>query len=165
MTVLKYLILFCVCVLLQVFIFNHIILFHVAIPIVFIYFLIKLPIDIKLIYLFTLAFCLGLIIDIFSDTPGVNAMACTLIAALRIPIYYAYIPKDDTTARLTPGISSMGIAAYSKYILTFIVIYCLLTFSIEYFSFADVKSIAVLVAASSLFTFIVLITFDCLIPE
>lgn len=164
-TILEYLILFFICILLQALIFNQIVLFHVAVPIVFIYFIIRLPINLKLSYLFTLAFLLGLIIDIFSDTPGVNALACTLIAALRSPIYYAYMAKDDTTSRLIPGVSTMGILEYSKYLLTFIVIYTFLAFTIEYFSFADVKGIVIMSAASSVFSFIILLAVDCLIPS
>ena len=164
-TLIKYFCLFIVCILLQVLIFNRIILFHVAVPIIFIYFIVRLPIDIKLPYLFTLAFLLGIIIDIFSDTPGVNALACTLIAAIRKPVFFAYMTKDDMTERMTPCVSTMGIMEYCKYLLTFVVIYCLLVFTIEYFSFADVKSIVILTGASSVFTFIVLLGADCLIPE
>lgn len=164
-TILKYIGLFLVCVLTQALIFNRIVLFHVAIPVIFIYFIIRLPINLKLPYLFTFSFLLGLIVDIFSDTPGVNALACTLIAALKSPVYYAYIPKDDTTSRLTPTVAALGIWEYCKYLVTFVVIYCFFAFTIEYFSFADVKTIVVLTAASSLFTFIVLLAIDCLIPD
>lgn len=163
-SVLRYFLLFILCVLVQALIFNKIILFHVAVPIIFIYFIIRLPINLKSSYLFILAFFLGLIVDIFSDTPGVNALACTLIAALKTPIYYAYMPKDDTTSRLTPGVSTMGIWEYSKYLVTFIVIYALLAFSIEYFSFADVKGLVIMVASSSLLSYIILLAIDCLIP-
>ena len=154
-----------VCILLQVLIFNRIVLFNVAIPIIFIYFIIRLPIDLKLPYLFTFAFLLGLIIDIFSDTPGVNALACTLIAALKTPIYYAYMAKDDNTNRLTPCVATMGFLEYSKYLLTFVVIYCVLMFTIEYFSFADVKGIVILASSSALLSFLILLGTDCLIPE
>ena len=163
-TILRYGLLFIICILLQVLIFNRIALFHVAIPIIFIYFIIRLPIYLKLSYVFTLSFLLGLIVDIFSDTPGVNALACTLIAALRIPIYYAYMAKDDITCRLTPGISTMGFMDYSKYLLSFVVIYCLLVFTIEYFSFADVKDIVIMSAASSAVSFVILLAADSLIP-
>lgn len=162
--ILRYGLLFIICVLLQVLIFNRIVLFHVAIPIVFIYFIIRLPINLKLIYVFTFSFLLGLIVDIFSDTPGVNALACTLIASIRTPIYYAYMEKDDITSRLTPGISSMGFMDYSKYLLTFIVIYCVIAFTIEYFNFADVKGIVIMSAASSALSFVILLAADSLIP-
>ena len=161
----KYFLIFLICILTQALIFNHIVLFHVAIPVVFIYFIIRLPISLKLTWVFTLAFFTGLIMDIFSDTPGVNALACTIIAALREPIYYAYVPKDDVTCRLTPSISNIGIINYGKFLLTFIAIYCLLAFTIEYFSFADVKGIVILTSASTLFTFIILFAVDSLIPS
>ncbi|MCH5225494.1 MAG: rod shape-determining protein MreD [Muribaculaceae bacterium] len=164
-SILRYGLLFLVCVLLQVLIFNNIVLFHVAVPIVFIYFIIHLPINLKLSYVFTFSFLLGLIVDVFSDTPGVNALACTLTSALRIPIYYAYVAKDDVTSRQIPTISTLGIIEYSKYLLTFIVVYCLLAFSIEYFSFADVKEIAIMTGSSAVLTFILLLAFDSLIPE
>lgn len=163
-TTFRYGLLFILCILAQALIFNGLVLFNVAVPIVFIYFIIRLPINTKLPYLFTLAFLLGLSVDIFTDTPGVNALACTLIAALRTPIFYAYMPKDDITVRMTPGVYSMGIWEYSKYLVTFIIIYCLLAFTIEYFSFADVKGIVILSAASTVFTFIILLAIDCLIP-
>lgn len=162
--ILRYLFLFFACILLQTLIFNRIVLFNVAIPVIFIYFLIRLPINLKLTYLFTLAFILGIIIDIFSDTPGVNALACTLIAAIKTPIFYAYVDKDDTTSRLTPCVSTMGILEYSKYLLTFVVIYCVLMFTIEYFNFADVKAIVILASSSALLSFLILLGADCLIP-
>ena len=163
-TIIRYFILFILCVLFQALIFNRIILFHVAVPIIFIYFIIRLPIDLKLSYIFVLSFLLGFIVDIFSDTPGVNALACTLISAIRRPIYYAYIAKDDMTSRMVPGVFTMGIWEYSKYLLSFVVIYCLLVFTIEYFSFADVKEIVIISSSSSAFTFVLLLAIDCLIP-
>ena len=164
-SILKYSLVFVLCVLSQALIFNHIILFNVAIPIVFVYFIVRLPIDLKLSYVFTLAFFLGLIIDIFSDTPGVNALACTLIAALRLPVYYAYVEKDDVTSRLVPSVSSLGIWEYGKYLFSFIALYCVLVFTIEYFSFANVKDIVIISASSTVLSFIILISIDCLIPS
>ena len=163
-SILRYILLFFICVLSQVLIFNNIALFGVAIPIVFIYFLVRLPINIGLPYLFTFAFLLGLIVDIFSDTPGVNALSCTLLVAIRKPVFYAYMEKDDNTQRLTPGVSTMGLIEYSKYLFSLTFIYCFLAFTIEYFTFADVKSIVILTAASAALTFVILLSIDCLIP-
>lgn len=160
----RYSILFIACILLQVLIFNPIILFNIAFPVVFIYFIIRLPMNIKLSLLFTLAFILGLTVDIFSDTPGVNTLACVIIASLKQPVYYAYVDKDDHTRRLIPSVSSLGISNYIKFLLTFVVIYCLLAFTIEYFSFADVQSLVIMVGASSILSFIILLAFDCLLP-
>ena len=150
-------------ILVQILIFNHISLFNVAFPIIFIYFIIRLPISLNKSYLFTLSFFLGFIVDVFSDTLGVNSLACTLLAAVKRPVFYAYVDKDDKTKTITPTMSNLGILPYSKYLISMVAIYCLLAFTIEYFSFADVKELVILTASSCLFTFLTLLAIDCLI--
>ena len=160
---LNYLLLFLICILMQVLIFNSISLFNVAFPIIFIYFIIRLPISLRLSILFTLSFIIGLIVDIFSDTPGVNALSCILIAALKRPIYYAYVDRDDHTETLVPSVASIGFAQYSKFLISFVTIYCILTFTIEYFSFTNVETLVEIVLSSSILSFIILLAVDCLI--
>lgn len=161
--ILKFSLLFLLMLMVQVLICNHIAIFNVAVPIVFIYFIIRLPISIGNGWLFTLSFLLGLCIDIFSDTPGVNSLSCTLLAALKRPIYYAYVPRDDKTQDLIPSLSSLGVGTYCKFLVSMIGVYCLLVFTIEYFNLADVKEIVILSASSCLLTFIILLAIDCLI--
>lgn len=161
--IIKFTLLFIFLLLVQVLICNHIVLFNVAVPIIFIYFIIRLPISMGKGLLFTLAFLLGLSVDIFSDTPGVNALACTLLAALKQPMYYAYVPRDDKTIGLIPSVTSLGVGTYCKFLVSMVGTYCLMAFTIEYFNFADVKEIVILSAASCLLTFIMLLAIDCLI--
>lgn len=161
--ILQFSVLFVLLILIQVLICNHIALFNVAFPIVFIYFIIRLPISMNSSILLTIAFVNGLIIDIFSDTLGVNALACTVLASLKKPVYYAYIERDDYTKTLIPSVSTLGFPAFSKFLISMIVIYSLMVFSIEYFNFANVKDIVIISAASSAITFITLLGTDCLI--
>lgn len=161
--VIQFAILFIILLLVQILICNHIAIFNVAVPIIFIYFIIRLPVSVGKGVLFTFAFAMGLIVDIFADTPGVNALACTLLAAAKYPVYYAYVPKDDKTRYLIPAISSLGVGIYCKYLVTMIGIYCLLVFSIEYFNFADIKEIIILAGSSCALTFIMLLAIDSLI--
>ena len=161
--ILKFTGLFILMFVLQVVICNHIAIFNVAVPIIFIYFNSRLPMSLNQGWLFTLAFLMGLCVDIFSDTLGVNALSCTLMAGLKKPVYYAYVPRDDKTKDLTPSISSLGAATYCKYLVSLIGIYCLLVFGIEYFSLANVEEIVILSASSCLLTFIILLAIDSLI--
>lgn len=161
--IIKFSVLFIVMLLAQVLICSHIAIFNVAIPIVFIYFIIRLPISLGKGWLFTLAFLMGLIVDIFSDTVGVNSLACTLLAAAKHPVYYAYVAKDDKTKNITPSITSLGTGTYCKYLVTMVGLYCVFAFTIEYFDFAEVKEIVILSAASCLLTFIMLLAIDSLI--
>lgn len=155
--------LFPLLILLQVLICNHIMLFNVAIPFIFIYFIVRLPIGMSKNLLFTLAFLIGFCVDIFSDTPGVCSLASLILAVVKQPVFYAYVARDDKTKFITPCIATLGWQAYSKFILTLSAIFCLLTFSIEYFSFATVKDIALMTLGSTAITFVLLYCIDCLV--
>lgn len=146
----------------QVLICNHIMLFNAATAFIFIYIIIALPADLATGWVLTWAFLSGLSIDIFSDTLGLNAMACTISGVIRRPVLFAYIPKDDRTKSILPSLRSMGFLSYSKYLLTMTSVYCLTIFIIEYFSFADIREILIYTCASSLFTYILLLAIDSL---
>ena len=84
--VFNYIALSIVLLLAQVLICNHIVLFNLAMPIVFIYVIIRLPVNLGMSMLYTVAFTSGVLVDLFSDTMGVNALACTLLGALKRPV-------------------------------------------------------------------------------
>lgn len=155
-------ILYLVLVLVQVLICNRIDLFGVAVPFIFIYFIIALPTRLNSMLLYTLAFFLGLTVDIFSDTAGMNALACVLLSAAKTPALYAYIPKDDRTLDIIPSIASLGWIVYAKYLVTMTAIYCFLIFSIEYFSFGSLGGILLMTLGSTLLTAPLLMAVDSL---
>lgn len=161
-TTLDILALFLGMVLFQVLIFNHVVLFHVAVPIVFIYFIIRLSTGVNTNILLTLSFLLGLIVDIFSDTLGVNALCCTILAILKKPVFYCYVQRDDDVKDIIPSVSRIGVLDYSKYLLSMTTIYCVLAFTIEYFSFASVKEIIIAASSSTLLSFILMLGVDSL---
>ena len=156
---------FLVLILAQVLICNHIMLFNVAMVFIFIYVIITLPMDLNTNWLLTWAFFGGLMVDLFSDTPGVNAMASTLLAMTKRPVLFAYIPRDDRTKNIVPSLYNLGFSVFGKYLLTMSAIYSVLVFTIEYFNFAAVKDIVIMSASSAAFTFLVLLGLDCLISS
>lgn len=156
-------ILFISMLLLQVIVCNHIVLFGVAVPLVFVYFIVRTPMDMNTNLLLTLSFLLGLCVDIFSDTPGANALACTVLAMLKRPVFYAYIQHEDRMKDIIPNTVTLGMSNYCKYLFTLVGIFCLLVFTIQFFSFADVKEVLVLAASSSVLTFALLLGLDSLV--
>ncbi len=155
-------ILLIILILAQVLICNHIHLFNIAVPFIFIYVIVRLPLSLSHTSLLTWGFVAGLIVDIFSDTPGVNALACTLLAGSRNFIFYLYIPKDDRTQDVQPSIANLGFAVYAKYLITLCLFYCLAVFFIEYLSFYYVKEILECGLSSALLTFLLLLGIDSL---
>lgn len=152
-------------VLVQVLVCNNVMLFDVAMAFVFIYVIIRMPMNFNINWLLTCAFLSGLAVDLFSDTPGVNALSCTLLAMFKKPMLYAYIPRDDRTKDIVPSLTTLGFAVYSKFLFSMSTVYCLLAFTIEYFNFADVKEIVIMTSASAVLTFLILLGIDSLISR
>ena len=69
-------------VLLQVLILNNVHIAGYATPFLYIYLILKFESDVPRNVLMLWAFFLGLSVDIFSDTPGMNASATVLLAFL-----------------------------------------------------------------------------------
>lgn len=161
----NYFILFVVMLLVQSIICNHIILFGVAFPLIFIYFIVRLPMSLSINYVIILSFIMGFCVDLFSDTLGMNTLACTILSVLRKPIFNLYHSKDEELAQVIPSISSLGLAGYIKYIFSIVLVYCCLIITIEYFSFSNFSSMLMKIIGSSLLTFILLLGIDSIMIE
>ncbi len=160
--VLKYLLMFVILVVTQVVVFNHLCLFNVAIPLIFIYFIIKLPVTLPLNWAMTFGFLLGLTVDIFSNTQGMNALACTILSALRLPVLRLYFPREDDMTNPEPSFRTLGPGVYMKYLISAVFIYCALFFFIEAFTFYNWPLMLMRTIASTVLTFIILIAIDSL---
>lgn len=160
--ILKYLLLFLILVVAQVIVFNHLCLFNVAVPLVFIYFIIKLPVNLPVNWALTFSFLIGLTVDIFSNTQGMNALACTILAAVRIPVLRLYFPREDDMTNPEPSLRTLGPGVYMKYLISTVAIYCALFFFIEAFTFYNWTLMLMRILASTLLTFIILLAFDSL---
>lgn len=159
---LRYVLLFIVMLLAQVLICNNILLFGVGIPFIYIFFIIVLPLNVSLNLLMTISFFMGFMVDLFSDTLGLNCLACLILAVTKKPIFYAYMPNEDKFLNASPSILSMGWDNYLKFILTLTGIFCILIFGIELFSFASFWRIILMTLTSTFFTMLLLVGTDAL---
>jgi len=160
--ILKYLTMFVTLIVAQVVVFNHLCLFNVAIPLTFIYFIVKLPVNLSVNWAMTFSFLMGLMVDIFSNTQGMNALTCTVLAAMRLPVLRLYFPREDDMNNPEPSMRTLGPSVYMKYLLTFVAIYCSLFFVIEAFTFYNWPLMILRILASTLLTFIILLAFESL---
>ena len=161
-TFVKFLIFSIALVLLQATVFNHICLFHVAVPMAFIYVILRLPITMNVGWVLTVGFLLGLSVDIFSDTQGMNALACTLLAMLRKPVFTLYFPREDEIGNPEPTISSLGAVVFIKYDLTMSLLYCFMIFLIEAFTFLNPLLLVLRILCSTVLTTLLILAIDSL---
>jgi len=139
-------------VLAQAVIFNNLVLFGMAVPLVFVYAIISMPMTWPTNLSVTIGFVLGLTVDVFSNTYGVNALSCTMLAFARKPIFHLYVQRDDDLAGLKPSQRSMGSAAFLKYMVTMAVSYCALALAIDSLAVFSFWRILLQIITSSIFT-------------
>ena len=84
---LRGLVYFVVLVLIQALILNNIHFLRIATPFLYLYFIIKMPVGTSRDLVVLFSFLIGLVIDMFSNTPGMHAAACTLAGFIREPMF------------------------------------------------------------------------------
>lgn len=138
-------------VLLQVLILNNIHIGGYATPFLYIYFILKLDSGISRHELMLWAFFLGLAVDIFSDTPGMNAAASVLIAFIRPSILRLFSPRDNLD-NLIPSFKTLGFSPLLKYMTVGVFVHCLTLLTIEFFSFSSIWLLLLRVVTCTLLT-------------
>lgn len=138
-------------VLLQVLILNNVHIAGCATPFLYVYLILKFGSDISRNALMLWAFFLGLAVDVFSDTPGMNAAATVLLAFLRPVFLRLFVPRDVLEA-MVPAIRTMGLAPFLKYLVAGVLVHHALLLTLEFFSFAHLGILLLRIAASTLLT-------------
>lgn len=146
---------FCVCIAVQILVLNNIHFLRVAIPFFYLYFIIKIPLGYSRSYILILSFITGLIIDAFSNTPGMHTAACTLAGFARESLIQFFIGKDlpyDTF----PSYKSFGYGGFIRYVVTFVSIHHITLYLLESITLFDPLLILIRIVASVLMTSILI---------
>lgn len=131
---LKRLLLFLGLLLVQVLVLNHIHLFGVATPLLYVYFVVSFRRGYSKWAMLVWSFMLGLCVDVFSNTPGVAASSLTFAGVLQPYILELFMVRDDDE-NLQPSIHSLGISKYTAYSSIMVGVFCIAFFTVETFSF------------------------------
>lgn len=142
-------------ILLQVFVFNHIHLFGYINPLVYITWVFLFPIRKNINTLLIFSFLLGLSIDFFSDSGGINAAATLFIAFIRLPVLKAILGKSDFDYILF-NLRSISFGKTILFISILTVIHHFIIFSLSYFSFNDIMIIISNTVYTSIFSIIII---------
>lgn len=145
----------------QAILLNRINVFGFATPVLYIYFLLKLPFGRSPFYVIISGFLLGLIIDIFLNTPGMNAAAATMVATFRKPILNLFYDREIFD-EFIPGINT-GTSQFVKLTVFVVILHLTLLFFIESFTMFNAVNTIKRIVASSLISILIIISLDVLI--
>ena len=150
---------FAVFVLVQAVVLGRIHLFNCATPLLYVYFVLQFPRNYPKWGILLWSFMLGLMVDSFSNTPGLAAASLTLIAAIQ-PYYFELFVPRDSVEDLKPALSTLGSLRYSYYVIPLVLLYCLVFYSLELFNFFNWMQWAFCVGGSAVITLTLIYTFE-----
>jgi len=140
----------------QVLVFNHIEIGLYIKLYPYIAFVLLYPLSENRFGLFISSFLFGLLIDLSAGTGGINAMAMTLCAYLRLPILKFVLGNNDIDYN-NFHLRQIPLDKGMSFIFLITLIFCLTLYSLSYFSFSYMSSILLKSVLSSLATFFILI--------
>jgi rod shape-determining protein MreD len=144
-------------ILLQALLFSNINFHGYVYPAFYIYFILLLPFETAGWLLLMSSFMLGLGVDYFSNSLGINAAAATFTAFIRPGLFRLLKSKKEYEPGLSPGIRDLGFRWFLMYALLMITAHHSVLFFLEVFSFENYMQTIYRIIASSLVTLVLVI--------
>lgn len=120
----------------QLLILNHLHLFGYATPLIIGYMIICCETGLSRMALLWWGFGIGMLYDIFSNTMGMAAASCTLLAMVKPSILKMFMPRDFVGS-FKPTIQNMGLSRYIWYSLSCMGLLHFTFYFLEAFSLED----------------------------
>ncbi|MDR2233718.1 MAG: rod shape-determining protein MreD [Tannerella sp.] len=117
-------------VVLQVLLLDKIHLFRIGTPFLYLYVIIKCPVNAPRTQVIGVSFLLGIVIDMFSNTLGMHAAACSLAGMIRNPLMNTFAVKEFSEGDM-PSFQTMGVGGFSRYAAVLAAIHHITLFCIE----------------------------------
>lgn len=142
----------------QAFLLKNLGYYNLAVPFLYILFILLLPFGISNFLLFLLAFVTGLTVDVFYDTPGINAAACTVLALVRVLFISITVQRQGFENEPEPRLGIMGFRWFFFYSIFLTLFHHTTLFLLETFSLATLNYTLLRIVLSSILTiFLILV--------
>ncbi len=123
--------LFVVVMLLQILFFNNLSVSILLSPLIYVVFLLLLPLQITHFYLLMLGLLSGVLMDMSMGLAGVNTIATLFIAFLRPYLLQMTVSKEVLVGSGVPSDVRLGHGAYARYLVLFVLIHHAVFFALE----------------------------------
>ncbi len=139
-------------ILFQVLILNNIQFGGYINPYFYIYFILLLPFETPRWLLLLSAFLLGISLDAFTNTFGLNASACVLMAFVRPFVISAISTGTEFMVGHSPSLKNQGMKWFVYYSIILILVHHIALFYLEIFRFTEFFQTLLRVLLSNVFT-------------
>lgn len=161
---LEYAVFFLIMILLQVFLFNNLDLSVYIHPIVYIAFIIMLPMETPAIAVLLLGLLTGVTMDVMSGAAGLNTIATLFTSFTRPLLLNLLVGKDETKEGGIPSPQRLGFAKFLRYISIVVFIQCFIFFTFESLSWQYYHLTLLRIVLSSLVSIIFVWLAQMLLP-
>lgn len=144
----------------QLTVLNYVYLGGYIMPVVYVLFILMLPTGMKRIPLLLVAFGTGLIVDLMNNMLGFHALACTVLAMLRIWFADRILTRGEDTVVEHPSVYSVTPQYFISYMLLLLSIFYLILFVTEMWGFRSLGGILVAVVASTLVSAAIMVLYQ-----
>tara|TARA_Y100001934_G_C12310437_1_gene754653 strand:+ start:836 stop:1348 length:513 start_codon:yes stop_codon:yes gene_type:complete len=146
----------------QLIVLNRLNISQNILPLIYPIILLTLVRNINGSLLLLIGFILGYVMDVFSNTGGAHAVACTVLAFLR-PFFLSSIgPMDMGSDQIQPSIISFGIKNFAVYSFFLLAIHHVVFFLLEVFSFNNFPNTLLRIISSLLFSWVLIMALQFL---
>lgn len=136
----------------QLLVLNYVYLGGYVMPMLYVLFILMLPTDTKRIPMLIIAFFTGLTADIMSGALGFQALACTVVAMLRIWFADRILTRGEPVIISRPSIYSVTPQYFITYLLLMLGTFYLVFYTSELFGFRGFGGVLLSTICSTLVT-------------
>lgn len=159
----NYILLFAVAAMLQIFFFNNLLLWSCFAPLVYIAFVVMLPLNAPSIVVLLAAMAMGVTMDLTMGTAALNTIATLATAYVRRPILNLTLGAEIVRDGGVPTMQRMGRRQFWQYLIIMVVVHCAIFFGFETFSLSNIwhqlARFAVSASASVIFVALIIALF------
>ncbi|MBQ9339063.1 MAG: hypothetical protein IJS13_01875 [Paludibacteraceae bacterium] len=145
--------------LLQLLLVNNLYFLGIVHPCVYVFFLLALPAEVNRYWLLVIGFLTGLLMDVFCNSFGAHAAACTLLCFVR-PFLLGRLVQEDERLTGTMNVTALGWEVYIKYVVILVLLHHITLFMLEAFSFRLFWLTLLQILLSALLTIVIIFGYE-----
>ena len=144
----------------QLLVLNYVYLGGYVMPMLYVLFILMLPTDTRRIPMLLIAFGTGLIVDLMSNVLGFHALACTVLAMLRIWFADRILTRGEPVTIQTPSVYSVTPQYFISYLMLMLAAFYLVFFTAEIFGFRGFGGVLLATICSTIVTAILMVLYQ-----
>lgn len=151
---------FVLLMLLQLLVLNNVYLGGYVMPMLYVLFILMLPTSMSRVPMLLTAFVTGLLVDIMAGVLGINALACLVVAMIRITFADRILTRGENIVIETPSVFSVTPQYCISYMLLLTGAFYLVFYMAELFGFRGFGDVLLATLCSTLVTVLMAVLYQ-----